>query len=245
MLSEPEHIREESQGFVAPREIATIAILVANVLVFDLQQFVGIYFPNLPFDDYFALSLDGLKSGHIWQLITFQFMHGGYVHILFNLWAIFVFGRVVEDALGKWRMLTLYFLSGIAGGALQMLGTWLLPGLMDDVPVVGASAGAFGLVAAFAALFPNQMLYVLLFLVIPAKLRASTLLWIFLVFTLVGILFPLFRLYVPTWTGIRLLFDNLGHAAHLGGIITGYVFARQMVRQYPLPPVITRYSELH
>jgi membrane associated rhomboid family serine protease len=242
MLSERDYMHERRVGLRWP---ATIGILVLNVVVFGIQSAADRFFPRFQFDHYFALSLDGLKSGFVWQLITFQFMHAGFLHIFLNSWAIFVFGRAVEQALGKRRMLILYFLSGVAGGGLQMLGTWLLPDLMDNVPVVGASAGAFGLVAAFAALFPNQMLYALLFFVIPIKLRASTLLWICIVVALVGIIFPYISSFVPAWSGIRLLFENIGHAAHLGGIIVGYIFARQIVRQYQPPPVITRYSEFN
>ena len=67
------------------------------------------------------MSLDGLRAGHVWQLLTYQFMHGGFWHIFLNCWAIFVFGRVLEATMGKKRMLTLYFLSGVMGGLAQML----------------------------------------------------------------------------------------------------------------------------
>ena len=160
-------------------------------------------------------------------------MHANVLHIFLNSWAIFMFGREVEQELGARRMLLLYFLSGVAGGALQMLGTWLLPGLMDNVPVVGASAGAFGLVAAFGALFPNEILYMLLFFVIPMKMRASTLLWISVILALIGIIYPFIGPFVPVWLGINLLFENIGHAAHLGGILAGYIFARWLMPVRP------------
>jgi membrane associated rhomboid family serine protease len=227
MLSERDYMRDERPRFAPPREVATIAILIVNLIVFGIQNLLDQQFQ----DDYFALSLKGLKSGFVWQLLTFQFMHGGWAHIFLNSWAIFVFGRVVEQALGKGRMVFLYFLSGVAGGALQMLGTLLLPGLMDDVPVVGASAGAFGLVAAFAAMFPNQTLYMLLFFVIPLKLRAITLLWISIVIGLIGVIYPLVKPVIPVGMGINSLFENIGHAAHLGGIATGYVTAKIMVQR--------------
>ena len=80
----------------------------------DRGQCAGVCVPVLsfasncsgfPFEHYFALSLDGLQAGHVWQLLTYQFMHGGFWHIFLNCWAIFVFGRAVETALGKGRML--------------------------------------------------------------------------------------------------------------------------------------------
>jgi membrane associated rhomboid family serine protease len=228
MFSEREYMRDFRVVLPWP---GTLGILALNLIVFGIQNLAETFFPLFPFDHYFALSLDGLKSGFIWQLLTYQFMHAGFFHIFFNSWAIYVFGHAVEEALGKRRMLFLYFLSGVAGGGLQMLGAWLLPSLMDDMPVVGASAGAFGLVAAFAALFPNEILYALLFFVIPIKLRASTLLWISVIIALVGIIFPYISSVVPAWSGVRLFFENIGHAAHLGGIIAGYVIARQIARR--------------
>ena len=68
---------------------------------------------------YLALSLDGLRSGYVWQLLTFQFMHVSVLHILFNSLAIFFFGRPVEEAMGARRFLTLYFTSGVVGGLVQ------------------------------------------------------------------------------------------------------------------------------
>ena len=92
-------------------------------------------------------------------------MHGGWLHLLLNCWAIYVFGRELEDALGRGRFLALYFASGVIGGLFQALIGVLLGGVFA-APVVGASAGAFGLVAAFATLFPERPLMLLLFALI-------------------------------------------------------------------------------
>ena len=220
-------MREGRAGWQFP---ATIGVLVLNVIVFGVQYFTDAFPSESPFNHYFALSLDGLKSGFLWQLLTYQFMHANLVHIFLNSWAIFVFGRVIERTLGARRMLLLYFLSGVVGGGLQMLGTWLLPGLMNDIPVVGASAGAFGLIAAFAALFPNQVLYMLLFYIIPIKMRAMTLLWLSVIISLIGIIYPYIDPFIPAGLGINHFFENIGHAAHLGGILTGYIFARLLIQ---------------
>lgn len=214
MLSDRDYMHETS---VKPRWSATIAILVLNVVVFLIQIGVGRFFPEYPFDDRFALSLDGMKSGYLWQLLTYQFMHASFWHIFFNSWAIFVFGREVETCLGKARMLSLYFTSGVAGGLLQVLGTWLLPQHFGEGAVVGASAGAFGLVTAYAMLFPDRKLILLLFLVLPVKMRAKTLLWVSIAVAVAGIIVP---------------FGNIAHAAHLGGILSGYVFSRLAIQRF-------------
>lgn len=196
---------------------ATLAILVLNVLVFLIQYGAARFFPDYPFDERFALSLAGIKSGYVWQLLTFQLMHASPLHIFLNSWAIYVFGREVEVFLGKGLMLTLYFASGVAGGLLQVLGAWLMPEHFGDAPVVGASAGAFGLVTAYAVLFPNRVLIMLLFFVIPLKMRARTLLWLSFGMALFGVIVP---------------YGNIAHAAHLGGILFGFLFSLLVLQRY-------------
>src|ERR1035438_7090750 len=79
---------------------ATLVLLIVNVLVF-LGQLVVERFTRFPILSYLALSVEGLRHGFVWQLLTYQFLHGGWLHLLFNCWAIFVFGREVENTLGR------------------------------------------------------------------------------------------------------------------------------------------------
>jgi hypothetical protein len=136
-------------------------------------------------------------------------MHVGWIHLLLNCWAIYVFGRELEWVLGKARFLSLYFSSGVAGGLLQMLGSWLWPSHLGGA-VVGASAGGFGLVAAFTALDPERQLTMLLYFILPVRMRARTLLLLCLALTGFGIAFP------HSFFG-----GGIAHAAHLGGMIAG------------------------
>lgn len=207
---------------------ATMALLVANALVYVFEYYFLSPGARLNFVDSYALSLDGLRAGHVWQLLTYQFMHGGFWHIFLNCWAIFVFGRAVEATMGKARMLSLYFLSGVVGGLVQILCTWLMPDHFADDGVVGASAGAFGLVAAFAVLYPNQRLVMLLFFVIPLVMRARTLLWLSIAVAVAGMFLP--------WFGIKFM-GEIAHAAHLGGILTGFLFAL-FLRGLRIPPIV-------
>ena len=188
---------------------ATVVLLVVNVVAFILQQ-VLYRFSTIPVDGWFALSLWGLRHGFVWQLLTYQFMHGGWLHLLLNCWAIYVFGREVEATLGRGSFLTLYFSSGVIGGLFQALAGVLLDGRFA-APVVGASAGAFGLVAAFATLYPERPLMLLLFFIIPLNMRAKFLLLFSALITVFGLIFPM---------------DNIAHAAHLGGMLTGIGFVR-------------------
>jgi membrane associated rhomboid family serine protease len=191
---------------------ATLVLLVVNVVVFVLDLIVRSAW-GFPTRAYFALSVEGLRHGFIWQLLTYQFMHGGLIHLLLNCWAIFVFGREVETTLGRKSFLTLYFVSGVVGGLVQALAGVLLGGRFA-APVVGASACAFGLVAAFAVLYPERPLMLLLFFIIPMNMRAKFLL-----------------LFETVLAGLGLLAsaDNVAHAAHLGGMLTGIVFVRYAI----------------
>ena len=109
-----------------PRRSLTMLIIIINVVVFVLELSLQ-KFANFDLNNYFALSPDLLKRGWIWQLLTFQVLHGGWLHLLFNCWAIYMFGRDVEDSLGVGRFLTLYLGSGLVGGLAQCIFGWIWP----------------------------------------------------------------------------------------------------------------------
>jgi membrane associated rhomboid family serine protease len=201
------------RDFRAP---ATIALVAANIVAFVLQVTI------LPAPAYenMVLSLDGLRQGHLWQLITFQFLHGGtlyltwmgVLHVTLNCWLLFVLGREVEWVLGEVRFLALYFCSGIVGGLFNVFAALVWPQYFGSA-VVGASAGVCGLAAAFAMFYPETELTLLVLFVLPLNLKAKHLLWGILLLTCLGISFH------NSWFGAR-----IAHAAHLGGILTGLVF---------------------
>jgi membrane associated rhomboid family serine protease len=197
---------------------ATVTLLVINIVAFIVQEISYGVFPPAspnaipPTDALFALSIDGLKHWHLWQIFTFQFMHSGVLHLLLNCWALFVFGREVEQVIGVRRFMTLYFLSGVMGGLFQELVAYFAQNYFGSA-VVGASAGILGVVAAFAMIFPERQLTLLLLFVIPVKLRAKYLLLISLALAALGMTFP------------KSIFGgNVAHAAHMGGILGGLFF---------------------
>jgi membrane associated rhomboid family serine protease len=188
-----------------------------NILFSYLGQWLT---PNVPFfNDNLALSLDGLKHGCVWQLLTYQFMHAGLLHIFFNLWVIYVFGRILEDVLGGRNFLLITLASGVLGGLFQVgaAAVWS----QFDGPVVGASAGAFGLVAAFATLFPERVLTMLIYFIIPLRMRAKTLLVVSAGIAVGGMLFPA--------VFDRLMGGHVANAAHLGGMVMGVVYVRKII----------------
>ena len=241
----------ENRGYAGermkrPAAPATWILLALNAAVFVFQYYaLPRYAPDYVSDKFtetFALSVNGLKAGHLWQLISYQFMHGSLLHIFANSWAIFMFGRTVETSVGTGRMLVVYFVSGIVGGLVQILGMAVWPWLFGDGPLIGASAAAYGLIAAFVTLFPTQRLLLLLFFFIPISLRARTLLRITIWFSLAGILYPFLQLdvhrYLPFAQQIDTLFVGIGHAAHLGGIVAGVLLTLWIRRGIRMRPVV-------
>jgi len=197
-----------------PRWSWTVALLVAYAVVFVAELVMGRFFAGNHFFSYLALSKEGLERGFAWQLVTYQFMHAGWLHLLLNCWVIYVFGQELEALFGPKRFLMLMFSSGIVGGVFQVLTAIVWPGQFGG-SVVGASACAFGLVATFAMVYPERELTLLLLFVIPIHLRAKTLLIFCALLAVAGIVFPM---------------DNIANAAHLGGMAMGWFFVRRIMR---------------
>ena len=195
----------------------TVLFLIAYAVVFFVEQLLTGAHPQstLFIYEHFALSNYGLAHGYVWQLVTYQFMHSSFLHLFFNGWAIYTFGLALEMELGRTRFAALMFSSGIIGGVFQSLLTWLVPHFFPDAPVVGASACAFGLVAAYAVLFPQRELTMLVFFIIPVTVSARTLLLVSAGLAVAAIIFGVFT---PS--------GHVANAAHLGGMAMGYLFVR-------------------
>ena len=141
-----------------------------------------------------------------WRFITFQFLHAGASHLLFNMFALYFFGVMVESYLGPRRYLAFYLLCGISGAALFLV-FWRLSVMhvySADASLVGASAGIFGVLIAAARIAPDTTV-MLLFPPIP--LRLKTLAWI--------------MLGIAVLTVVQSGYNAGGEAAHLGGAALG------------------------
>ena len=219
MIEDRDYMREPeeygSRRFGVPWSSLTVKFRIAYATVFLLELFLDAAAPANAqlFRDLCALSNYGLMHGYVWQFVTYQFMHAGFLHLLFNGWAIYSFGLALESQLGQKRFGALMLSSGIIGGVLQSIAAFLWPQYFGG-PVVGASACAFGLVAAFALLHPDMKLQLLIFFVIPVTLTARMLFIVSGVIALIG--FGLHR-------------DNVAHAAHLGGLAAGWLYGRMIV----------------
>jgi membrane associated rhomboid family serine protease len=140
---------------------ATKALLAANVAVFLLQLQGGDALVR-----WFALWPLG-PGFDIWQLVTYSFLHGSLTHILFNMFALYMFGGAMELVVGPRRYLAYYFVCVVSAAIAQLLVTGAMGGLY---PTVGASGGVFGLLLAYAVYFPRNKV-MLLFLPVPIPSR--------------------------------------------------------------------------
>lgn len=177
-------------------------LIVVNTGIFLLMD--SFPFLRTLFISFFALTRDGLISGRWWELITYAFLHGSAFHLLCNMLGLWFAGRVVERVLGTQRFLVLYFLAAIVAGLVQMA--------LTDAPLIGASGSVFGVLLAFTTIFPEVQIMALLFFVVPLRMRAKYLGWGLALSSLILLILG----FEP----------GIGHAAHLGGCVTGYGFAR-------------------
>jgi membrane associated rhomboid family serine protease len=218
MLDDRSYMRDPMYG---SRRSMTLTIIIVLAICFVIQNLVAFY-GRIPVDQYFGLTKYSITRGWLWQFFTFNFLHapfgaGGFFHILFNCWAIWVFGHAVEEAIGPKRLLSVFIATGVGGGLFQVLGMLALPSHFGGdvggrvLSVVGASAGVFGLIAMFAALFPARQLTLLLFFIIPVTITAKFLLIFSAAVSIFGILIPS---------------GPVAHGAHLGGLLAGLAIAR-------------------
>ena len=176
---------------------ATRTILIANVLVFLLQQAMG---PQI--DTLFALWPLGSRFFEPWQVVSYGFLHENFTHIFFNMFALVMFGGSLEHFLGA-RRFTVYYFACILGAAATQLAVQAATGSQEAT--LGASGGIFGLLLAFAMFFPKQR--ILLYFAIPMPA------WLFV--TLYGVL--------ELFLGVTGRQEGVAHFAHLGGMLGGAI----------------------
>lgn len=151
---------------------------------------------------------DILGRGFVWQFLTYQFLHDpvGIMHVAFNLYALWLFGRELEPRWGRWAFLRYYLTCGVGAGALHVLLSWLLLP-QHDAMVIGASGAVLGVLVAYAMIWPRRQL--LFAFVFPIEVR-------FLVILIAAIELIL------AWRGT----SGAANLAHLGGMLTGWLYLK-------------------
>ena len=189
-----------------PLPPVTQALLLANVAIFFLDQLLGggliVPFGLWPLGEHFLP----------WQIVTYAFLHGNFNHLFFNMLGLWMFGSELEHVWGPKRFLVFYTASVLAAAVTQLIVNALLGAV---APTIGASGGLFGLLLAFAMLFPNRT--ILLFFVIPMKAK-----WLV---ALYGV--------IELYQGVYVMNSGVAHFAHLGGMLGGLLMIRYWRGQAP------------
>jgi membrane associated rhomboid family serine protease len=221
----PIPISDENQAVTKP--YVTIALIALNALAWLYELSFGVQDATVAYGAIPGLLLHGASvRGAVpwpWGVVTSMFMHGSWMHIIGNMWFLWIFGDNVEDAMGHGRFAVFYLLCGLAAAAAQILSQ---PNSL--VPMVGASGAIAGVLGAYLMLFPR------------ARVRC---LWVLIVI--------ITFVWVPAWLLLGLWFvsqffmpgPGVAWMAHVGGFVTGFALVRLFVRRAP-PPRRTQFPPL-
>ncbi|AFD09352.1 rhomboid family intramembrane serine protease [Solitalea canadensis] len=220
-----------------PSPFAMLPPVVKNILIINVLFFIAMRVNPILHDfiiRYGAAFYFDSPLFRIWQLITYAFLQYDFGHIFFNMFAVFMFGSVIENYLGSKRFFSYYMITAIGAMILQLslsayqvyqlTGTFIPYSQETDItnpvvmakiqdiystPTIGASGAVFGLLLAFGLLFPESLLYVYFFFPIKAKY------------------FVIIYGAIELWMGIaNRPGDNVAHYAHLGGMLFGFILLK-------------------
>lgn len=213
-----------------------IPAITKNLLIINVLMFVAYWvFGRLGIDLNNALGLHFFLSSdfHIYQLFTYMFMHAGLTHIFFNMFALWMFGRIVESVWGPKRFLIYYMVCGVGAGVIQEIAQFIsfytiaadqIPGfgfgdiltvahnsemVLNSWTTVGASGAIYGILLAFGMLFPEERIFIF---PLPVPVKAK---WFV-------VLYAALELFL----GLGMPGDSVAHFAHLGGMLFGYLLIR-------------------
>ncbi len=206
-------------------------LLIINGLVFLSTNVLAVKF-GIDLNSMFGLYYFTSPEFHYTQFITHLFLHGSFWHLLSNMFALWMFGNMLENVWGSRRFLTYYMVCGLGAAFIHTLATgweinqmkatidayvakesvtaiYRLLEVKRDIPTVGASGAVFGVLLAFGMMFPNMIIYLYFALPIKAKYFVA--------------LFGLYELYSGFQNNPA---DNVAHFAHLGGMLFGFIMIR-------------------
>jgi len=175
----------------------TIGLIAVNVAVFIAEIIYGDAFISA-----FSLTPSVAFQGAWWQFLTYMFLHADYMHILLNMFALFMFGVVMERALGWKKYIFLYILSGVGSALFYMLLTGIFLPAEADVLMLGAFGAVYGVLAAFGFMFPKEVIYMFPGIPLPAISAVF-------IFAAIELIF-----------GLGNVMPGIANFGHLGGIIT-------------------------
>lgn len=195
----------QSDNYSPNTQFSVFPPAVKHLLIINGIFFVGLSTPGVAqvLFEYGALWPIGSGLFQPWQLVTYMFLHGGFGHIFFNLFALWMFGQSIENYWGTKRFTVFYFLTGIGAAILHMF----IGG--GGAPTIGASGAVYGILLAFGMMFPNREI-MLLFPPIPMKAKYFV--------ALFGV--------IELISGISRADSGVAHFAHLGGMLVGFILIK-------------------
>ena len=213
------YYQENRRGLFSNIPKVTKNLIIINVLIF-----VATLFNQEVMTRTFGLFYFSSPYFRWWQPVTHMFMHGGFWHIFFNMYTLFIFGTVVERMIGSKKFLLFYFVCGLGAAALHM-GTMYLEMqsflasdsqtalqsivALKSIPTVGASGAIYGVLIGYAMLFPESRMTLLF---PPVTLSAK---WMVVIFAAIELI-----------TGVAGWADGIAHFAHLGGMLIGWLMIK-------------------
>lgn len=178
-----------------------VAVFLLDWLVLRMLTFHGVSLSQWLVQLFGLMPIGSEYFFPYWQLVTYQFLHGGFWHLFFNMFALWMFGSELNYLWGSRRFLTYYLLSGIGGGILNLL--------VNDAPTIGASGAIMGVLVAYGMTFPDRPVMIFpLFIPIPAKI------------------FVIIYAALDLLSGLTSTDSGVAHFAHLGGALTGFLLLR-------------------
>jgi membrane associated rhomboid family serine protease len=180
------------------------ALIITNTIIFLLQIV-------LPFQVVVPFSLVPdmvIHKLYFWQLFTYMFLHGGFFHLFFNMFVLWMFGSEVEGMWGSREFLRYYFITGIGAAIFYTIVCLIFPALHPEIPTIGASGAIFGLLVAFAMIYPNRLIY--LYFLFPIKAKHLV------------IFFALLELFAS----VHYTDSGIANVAHLGGMLVGFLYIK-------------------
>ncbi|MBR1889489.1 MAG: rhomboid family intramembrane serine protease [Alloprevotella sp.] len=221
---------------------ATKNLIIINCIVLLAQivcRMLGINLAHI-----FGLNFILAGNFHFWQVVSYMFLHGNFTHLFFNMFALWMFGIVIEQTLGTRKFLILYFVSGIGAAFCQelwQLTQYILEGLANyqtvrfedgtimDMPsylnswtTIGASGACYGILLAFGFTYPNERI---MLLIPPIPMKAKYFVFIYALIELVSAIFSN---------------GNIAHMAHLGGMLFSWFILRHWKKQAQRAPYTNR-----
>jgi membrane associated rhomboid family serine protease len=187
--------------------------MVKLLIIITSAAFLVTYLPAQMFGWAYPFAWFGLRpydvTHHffVWQLFTYLFLHAGFFHVIFNLFALWMFGSDLESTWGSRQFLFYYFLTGVGAGICDVVVNTIFPPAVPSV-TIGCSGAVYGVLLAFGVLFPERPILFALFIPMKAK-------WFVAIMGLIE--------FVSSWQGPG---SGVSHVAHLGGMLFGYLYLR-------------------